>query len=99
MYADVITRSMKAAIDITNTRREQQLLFNKKHKIIPHTIIKSIAPKQREVASLKHMSSVDVQKKIAETEALMKKAAEQLDFEKAIALRDLLKEMERMMKQ
>jgi len=99
MYADMMTKSMKGAIDITNTRREQQILFNKKHKITPHTIIKSIAPKQREVASLKHMSSVDVQKKIAETEALMKKAAEQLDFEKAIALRDLLKEMERMMKQ
>lgn len=95
MYADVITRSMKAAIDITNTRREQQLLFNKKHKITPHTIIKSIAPKAREVASLKHLSSTDVHKKIVETQAAMKKAAEELDFEKAIALRDLLREMEK----
>lgn len=99
MYADVMTKSMKGAIDITNARREQQILFNKKHKITPHTIIKSVAPKQREVASLKHMSSVDVQKKIAETEAAMKRAAEELDFEKAIALRDLLKEMERMQKE
>lgn len=99
MYADVITKSMKGAIDITNNRRKQQLLFNKKHKITPRTVVKSIAPKQREVASLKHMSSIDVHKKIAETEAAMKRAAEQLDFEKAIALRDLLREMERMGKE
>ena len=49
--------------------------------------------------SIKHLSATDVHKKIAETEAAMKRAAEELDVEKAIALRDLLKEMERMEKE
>ena len=99
MYADIITKSMKKAIDITTARREKQILFNAKHNITPRTILKSIQPKQREISSIKHMSSTDVHKKIAETEAMMRKAAEQLDFEKDIALRDLLKELERMEKE
>ena len=96
MYADVITKSMKKAIEITTTRREKQILFNKKHGITPTTVIKSVAAKQREISSIKHLSSTDVHKKIVETEAQMKRAAEKLDFEKAIALRDLLKDLERM---
>jgi len=95
MYGDVMTRSMKAAIDTTHNRRERQLLFNKKYGITPQTVVKSIAVKEREVHETKHLSAVDLQKKIAETEAAMRKAAEQLDFEKAIRLRDLLKELER----
>ena len=95
MYADVMTKSMKTAIAITQKRRDQQLLFNKKHQITPQTILKTIAPKQREISSIKHLSSTDVHARMVELEAEMKQAAEQLDFEKAIALRDLLKEMER----
>jgi len=95
MYADVMTKSMKAAIGVTTIRREKQILFNKKHGITPTTIIKSIAAKQKEVHETKHLSAIDLQKKIIETEAQMRKAAEMLDFEKAIALRDLMKALER----
>ena len=95
MYADVMTKSMKAAIGVTTIRREKQILFNKKHGITPTTIIKSIAAKQREVHETKHLSAIDLQKKIIETEAQMKKAAEMLDFENAIALRDLMKALEK----
>ncbi len=93
LYADRMTGSMQRAIDITAKRRAEQIAFNKKHRIIPKTVEKSIAPKTREIKDLKHLSKHDIHKKIIETEAAMKKAAEELDFEKAIDLRDVLEEM------
>jgi excinuclease ABC B subunit len=96
LYANKMTGSMQRAIDITAKRRSEQIAYNKKHNITPITVEKSIAPKTREIKTLKYLSKHDIQKKIIETEALMKKAAEQLDFEKAIELRDILESMIRM---
>jgi excinuclease ABC subunit B len=91
MYGDVVTASMKKAIDITNYRRDEQIKYNKEHGIKPQTIVKKIEDKKkREVKGYKHMSKSDLQKKIAQLEADMKKAAEELDFEKAIEIRDIL---------
>ena len=95
MYADVITGSIQSAIEITKNRRQEQIFYNKKHGIIPKTIVKSIAPKKYDLKSIKHLGKSDVQKRIAELDANMHRAAEELNFEKAIELRDALKEMKR----
>ena len=99
MYADKITDSMQRAIDETARRRRIQQAYNEKHHIIPQTIHKDV----REV-----ISNVDVdktkqpkkkmskQEKLAELEQLeaeMKEAAKNLDFERAMELRDALFEL------
>ncbi|SEF59973.1 Excinuclease ABC subunit B [Caloramator fervidus] len=93
MYADTITESMKRAIDETNRRRKIQMEYNKKHGIVPKTIIKPIfevieATKPVEVED--SLSKEDKQKLIENIEKEMHKAAKQLDFERAAQLRDLL---------
>lgn len=93
MYADVMTRSINIALEKTEYRREEQIKFNKKHGITPQTIRKNVAEKTREVRGTKHMASDDVEKRIIELEAEMKKAAEELDFEKAIELRDVVNQL------
>jgi excinuclease ABC subunit B len=98
MYADRITGSMKNAIEKTRIRREEQIEFNKKHGIIPKTIIKSIAPKTREVIDTKYLGKVEVEKKLIEMDAKMRRAAEELDFEMAIELRELIEQLKEKMK-
>lgn len=89
MYADNMTVSMRMAIDKTKFRRKAQMEFNAKHGIVPKTIIKSVNTENRkEIKGIKHMSKNDLSKKLVELEIEMKKAAENLDFEKAIELRD-----------
>ena len=89
MFADVITKSMKNAIDKTAERRRIQEEFNKKHNIIPKTIIKpiknslEISKKVEEDISYK-----DIPKEIEKLTSLMKIASNNLDFERAINLRD-----------
>jgi excinuclease ABC subunit B len=95
MYADRETKSMKKAIEITRKRRQAQIAYNKIHNIVPKTIIKTILEKSREIKGTKHMSKSQLQKKIIQIEADMKKAATNLDFEKAIDLRDHLEDMKR----
>jgi len=90
LYADRITKSIRNAMKITEERRERQIEFNKKNKIIPATIVKKIADKKHDLRGVRHMSSVDVEKKMIELDAEMRIAAEKLDFEKAIELRDTL---------
>jgi len=90
LYADRETKSIKNAMEITRKRREMQLEYNKKNGITPTTIIKKIADKKIELKGIKHMAGKDVEKKMIELEAEMKIAAENLNFEKAIELRDTL---------
>ena len=94
LYADKITDSIQRAVAITKQRRRKQELFNKKHGITPQTIIKKVAEKTREVKGIKHLGKSQLEQKMLEIEADMKKAAEDLDFEKAIELRNVLKGME-----
>ena len=75
---------------ITSDRREAQIEFNRLNHIIPQTIIKKIAAKKYELKGIKHMAKLDIEKKIAELDANMRIAAENLDFEKAIEYRDTL---------
>jgi excinuclease ABC subunit B len=85
-----MTKSIKSAMEITLKRREMQIEFNKRHNITPKTIIKKIADKKYELKGIKHMAGQDVEKKMIELDAQMRIAAENLNFEKAIELRDTL---------
>ena len=103
MYGDKITESMQYAIDETNRRRQIQEAYNK-HHIIPQTIRKEIheAIHGQEVidnaSSLvkkgKKAKAQDKKKVIAELEKQMKAAAKELDFERAMELRDMMLELQ-----
>ncbi|VVB77405.1 UvrABC system protein B [uncultured archaeon] len=95
LYADVETRSIKSAMAITARRRELQIMYNKLHGITPTTIVKSIAEKKREIKGTKHLSEQEIRNQIIESDAKMKECAENLDFEKAIQLRDRIEELEK----
>ncbi|MEC8339926.1 MAG: excinuclease ABC subunit UvrB [Nanoarchaeota archaeon] len=95
MYADKETMSIREAIMKTQYRREKQIQYNKEHGIVPKTVIKKVEEKKREVKGIKHMAESDVKQKIADLEAQMAKAAENLDFETAIKLRDTLEDLKR----
>lgn len=104
MYADVVTDSMKRAIGETNRRREIQDDYNRRHGIVPktieHFVENTLEITQKGSAAL---SVKDLQREIENVTARMKMAANQLDFEKAILLREevtkLNKQLEKLKKQ
>ncbi len=98
LYADKMTDSMKAALAETRRRRELQLAYNKKHGITPATVVKPVKEKEVEIKDTKHIPKSDLPNLIIELEAEMHEAAEALDFERAIALRDRISKIEKQMK-
>ena len=93
MYADNITQSMKEAISETERRRKKQILHNQNHGITPKTIVKAVAKREDDAGinvEIKSMSTKDLSRLAIEIETNMKRYAEDLDFEKAIQLRDQL---------
>ena len=88
LYADKYTNSIRKAIDETNRRRNIQIEFNKKYGITPTTIIKPIKEKIIDIKDTKHIPKKDIPKMIIDLEIEMRNAADSLDFEKAIFLRD-----------
>ncbi|PNX47509.1 MAG: excinuclease ABC subunit B [Thermoplasmata archaeon M9B1D] len=88
LYAENITDSIHQALDETNRRRNIQLEFNKKNGITPTTIIKPIKEKITDVKDVKHIPKKDIPKIIVELEEEMNESADNLDFEKAIIIRD-----------
>ena len=98
MYADKITESMRFAIDETNRRREIQSAHNDANAIIPISIVKSvkeITSHARQLADTKtpHVKPAtlpknDLARLVKDLEKQMKKAARELEFEKAALLRD-----------
>lgn len=88
LYADNLTGSIKKALEETNRRRAMQLEYNTVHHITPTTIIKPIKEKLVEITDVKHIPKKDVPAIIVNLEEEMRRAADELDFEKAIALRD-----------
>ena len=103
MYADTITGSMKAAIDETNRRRKIQKEYNEKNGITPKTIIKdvrdvidlAVKDKDKKTAGPQKMSKKQLEETIADLNAQMKKAASELNFELAAALRDKMISLKR----
>lgn len=105
MYADKMTDSMKYAIEETERRRKIQQAYNEEHGITPKTINKKIHDvisatvetdeeneKEQKVVP-KKLTKKEREKTIANIEKEMKKAAKDLDFEKATELRDMLFEL------
>ncbi len=105
MYADTVTKSMKAAIDEVDRRREYQVEYNKKHKITPRSIEKALRERLiekveelEEELGKKDFTIDDIPQKerakmVKNLEAQMKQAAEILDFETAARIRDQIKEL------
>ena len=98
MYADVMTDSMKAAIEETERRRAIQEKYNEEHNITPRSIKKAVRDLisisrnvEKEAEAEKDPESMnrkELESEIAKTQKQMKKAAAELDFEKAAELRD-----------
>jgi len=102
MYADNITRSMKAAIDETVRRRHIQEAYNNEHGITPTSIskaIKDITERVQVVAETRTPYTItpidkeDITRLIKDLESQMKKAAGNLEFERAALLRDRIFEL------
>ena len=106
MYADVMTDSMRNAIEETNRRREIQEAYNKEHGITPTTIKKAVrdliavskAVAETEVKLKKDpesMSKKELKNLISQLEKQMRQAAADLDFEQAAQLRDKMIELKK----
>jgi len=94
LYADTMTDSIKRALAETERRRTMQLAYNARHGITPQTIQKPIREKEVEITDVKHVPKQEIPNLIIELEAEMREAAERLEFERAIALRDTIRKLE-----
>ena len=96
MYADHITDSMKKAITETERRRKIQEEYNKEHGIVPKTIIKEIRDLISNIDDSEKKTKVSKKERMLnlnKIEEEMRKAAAELDFERAMELRDIWLEM------
>jgi excinuclease ABC subunit B len=106
MYADVMTDSMRHAIDETNRRRAIQQAYNEAHGIEPQSIVKEVhdltervkvAAEARVEYRTAALPEAEVQYLVSELEKQMKEAAAKLEFEKAALLRDQIFELRKQM--
>ncbi|MDP4725118.1 MAG: excinuclease ABC subunit UvrB [Alphaproteobacteria bacterium] len=101
LYADKMTKSMEGALAETDRRREKQVEYNEAHGITPQSIRKDLAQSMdmdgvgaaAEKAEKLHIDITKIAKQIADLEKKMRKAAGDLDFEKAAQFRDELKQL------
>ncbi len=101
MYADVMTDSMKRAIEETNRRREIQNQYNKEHGITPKTIVKEITNTleiSKKVEDKKPTSQKDISRELARLTSAMKVASSNLDFELAIKYREQIAGLKSLLK-
>ncbi len=101
MYADVMTASMKYAIDETARRRKIQQEYNEKHGIIPKTIVKEVVNTLEITKSVKDadvdIKMADIPDEIEKLKAMMKIASSNLDFETCIELREKIAKLKKKM--
>ena len=97
MYADVITDSMKRAIDKTHNRRALQQKYNEEHGITPKTIIKDIKNSLEIIKKIEknNLNKDQIPKEIERLTAMMKIASGALDFERAIELRNQIAKLKK----
>jgi excinuclease ABC subunit B len=95
LYGDVETRSIKRAMEVTAYRRNFQKRYNEAHNITPKTIVKGVSHKEGKIKGTKHLPKSDIHRQIIELDAQMREAAEKLQFERAIELRDIIAELNR----
>jgi excinuclease ABC subunit B len=98
LYADQITDSMRRAIAETKRRRDMQVAFNKEHGIVPQTIKKPVKEKEVDITDTRHVPRPEIPNVIIGLEKQMRDAADNLDFERAIALRDQIKKLNERLK-
>lgn len=101
MYADVMTDSMKNAIDETNRRREIQMAYNAKNGIIPQTITKNVQNTlqiTQKVDKKIKKTKKEMTEEIEKLKSMMNLASKNLDFEQAIILREQIAELKKQMK-
>ena len=97
MYADYVSEAMEKSIKETNRRREIQDKYNKEHGIVPKTIIKSIKEVisnevEEKIEDVK-LSKKEKEEMLIRIENEMREAAKNMDFERAMELRDILFEL------
>jgi excinuclease ABC subunit B len=107
MYADRITRSMQAAIDETNRRREVQRAYNTEHDMVPRGVnkaidegLRAIIPKKEDMSqkiNLKKIPKDEYATLKKDLEGQMKLASANLEFERAAELRDLIAQIKESM--
>ena len=98
MYADEMTGSMQRAIGETNRRRKIQDEYNRAHGIVPKTIVKEVKSTLNITGKAKKTDDIklkDIPEEIEKLKALMKVASAQLDFERAIEIREAIAELRR----
>ncbi|RME40730.1 MAG: excinuclease ABC subunit B, partial [Deltaproteobacteria bacterium] len=110
MYADTVTRSMRACIDETERRRATQLAYNEKHGITPETVKKSLRSILEDIAEQDYVEvplaaeemerygadPAQLRSEIARLKQEMLAAAGELEFEKAAEIRDRMLELEKL---
>jgi len=104
LYADAETDSIRAAIDETNRRREVQRAYNEKNGITPRTVESAITSLSESLYEADYVtvskaadlefSADELRAEVSKLRAQMKKAAEDLDFERAAEIRDRIKSLE-----
>ena len=107
LYADIMTQSMKRAIDETNRRRRLQSAFNKKNRITPQTIVKSLGTPLVQVYEAdyvtvpmalegeeEYLTLNKIPRRIEHLKKEMRQAAANLEFEKAAELRDQIRNLQ-----
>jgi excinuclease ABC subunit B len=94
LYADTLTGSIREALAETERRRILQVAYNQSHGITPQTIKKPVREKEVDLKDTKHIPKVDIPNMIVELDAEMHRAAENLDFEAAIVIRDRIRNLE-----
>ena len=101
MYADVMTGSMERAISETNRRRAKQEAYNRAHGIVPKTIIKEVKSTLNitgKTGKNTEIAAKDIPEEIEKLKTLMRIAANALDYERAIEIREMINELRKRMR-